>query len=263
MPEIAEVEIMSRQLNGWVRGRRLTGVETKDSAFSGRDWSGLVGRTVQAVRRRGKYALMHFQDGQTLVIHYRMTGKTVLDPERNRRARVWFDFGEPWTIAFVDTRRFGTLDILATTTIDDWFAVKKLGPEPWPELRSSEWWQERIGSVRSPIKVALMRQDRVAGLGNIAATEILFRAGIHPTRLASTLRMHEWARIATAVPAFITHTIAEEGDEELRYVNQGGEGSFAVYGKVGEACPRCGGEVARIVQSGRGTYFCPACQPLD
>ena len=107
----------------------------------------------------------------------------------------------------------------------------------------------------------MMRQDRVAGLGNIAATEVLFRAGIHPERRPDTLLEEDWVRIAVAVPAFIAHTIAEEGGDELQYVNQGGDGSFAVYGKAGEACPRCDGQITRMVQSGRGTYFCPTCQP--
>lgn len=262
MPEIAEVEIMARQLHGWTQGRSLVAVDAPDPAFSGRCWSVLTGRGVQSVSRRGKYALTNFEGGLTLVIHYRMTGKTVLDAERCRRARAWFDFDEGCVVAFVDTRRFGTLDIVATASLGDWFDAKGLGPEPWPQRRSAAWWRDQIGGVRSPIKVAMMRQDRVAGLGNIAATEILFRAGIHPARRPNTLSGTDWTRIAAAVPAFIAHTIAEEGGDEIRYVNQGGEGSFAVYGKAGLPCGRCGGAITRMVQSGRGTYLCPTCQPL-
>ena len=263
MPEIAEVEIMARQLHRWIRGKMLVSVEPQDKAFVGLAWDTLIGHSVRSVARRGKYALAHFDGGHTLVLHYRMTGKTVLDPGRDRRARVRLVFGGTDVVAFVDPRRFGTLDILLTSALDGWFTDKRLGPEPWPEFRLASWWCERLGGVRSPIKVAMMRQDRVAGLGNIAATEILFRAGIHPTRRATTLTDEEWARIAAAVPEFINHTIAEEGEDEIQYVNQGGEGSFAIYGKSGEACPVCGGEILRMVQAGRGTTYCPICQSLD
>ena len=263
MPEIAEVEIMARQLAGWTDGKRLTAVRTRDPAFEGMAWDALEGQAVCDVRRRGKYALVRFDGGHTLVIHYRMTGKTVLDPDQSRRARLWLCFGAHDSVAFVDVRRFGTLDIMRTASVDGWIAAKGLGPEPWPESRSAAWWQQQLADIRSPIKVAMMRQDRVAGLGNIAATEILFRSGIHPEVRPSTLDEAAWRRIAEAVPTFIEHTIAEEGGAELQYVNQGGEGSFAVYGKRGEPCPACGETIVRLVQSGRGTYFCPECQPLS
>lgn len=262
MPEIAEVEIMSRQLDRWTRDKTLSAVEVNDAALENPNWSHVVSKTVQAVSRRGKYALVKFVGGYTLVIHYRMTGKTVIDPERVRPARAWLDFGGSAIVAFVDTRRFGTFDILATSSLEGWFAQKRLGPEPWPDSRTGDWWSKRLGGVRSPIKVAMMRQDRVAGLGNIAASEILFRAGIHPERRPSSLSEDQWARLAAAVPQFIAHTIAEEGGEEIHYVNQGGEGSFAVYGRAGAPCLQCSSAIARIVQSGRGTYLCPTCQSV-
>ena len=116
--------------------------------------------------------------------------------------------------------------------------------------------------VKSPIKVALMRQDRVAGLGNIAASEVLFRSSIHPAQPAHELSKDQWDRIAVAVHAFINHTLDQESSDEIQYVNQGGEGSFAVYGHAGSPCPRCQVPIERLIQSGRSTFFCSRCQSL-
>ncbi len=262
MPEIAEVEIMARQLDGWVSGQRLEAVQVEDDRLQALPWTQLRGQVVRTVHRRGKYAIAEFAAGFSLCIHYRMTGKTVLDPERSRAARLRFIFEGGRCVAFVDSRRFGTMDLVPTPDLEAWIRGKGLGPEPWPVLRSGDWWKDRLARVRSPIKVALMRQDRVAGLGNIAAAEVLFRARIHPALRPDTLDDDDWARLAEAVPAFIEHTLQAEGGAELSYVNQGGEGSFSVYGKEGEPCPGCGGAVHRIAQAGRGTYFCPRCQPL-
>ena len=105
-----------------------------------------------------------------------------------------------------------------------------------------------------------MRQDRVAGLGNIAATESLHRAQVDPARLVPSLDATDWERLARGVRAYIEHTLDAETGEQLTYVQQGGSNPFLVYGRGDEPCPRCASPIQRIVQSGRATYFCGACQ---
>ena len=263
MPELPEVEIMARNLDGWMRGHRLKAVEVVDDKLRAEPFSLVTGDTVVSVWRRAKYAVIDFSQGHHLVLHYRMTGKTVLDPSRMRRARLRLLLSEGTCVAFEDTRRFGTVQVIRGPALAAFFTDKRLGPEPWPERRDGRWWSAQLAGLRGPIKPAMMRQERVAGLGNIAATEVCFRAGIHPAMNVPAIEAAQWARIASAVHGFIDHTLAVESGPELSYVNQGGEGSFSVYGHAGAACTVCGAEIVRMVQSGRGTFFCPVCQPLS
>ena len=262
MPELPEVEIMARNLHRWMAGRRVLQFQVLDDKFDVELLRQIEGAEIRRVYRRAKYAVMEFLDGQVLILHYRMTGKTILDPHSDRKARLRWVLHEGAAVAFEDPRRFGTCEWMQQAEVDLYFENKKVGPEPWPDQRDAQWWAERLQGLRGPIKSALMRQDRVAGLGNIAASEVLFRAQIHPARTVPTIEHHEWVRIAVAVPAFIAHTLHEEGGDEIQYVNMGGEGSFAVYGHEGEPCPRCSAKVQRLVQAGRSTFFCPRCQSL-
>jgi len=260
MPELPEVEIMARNLHRWMAGRRIERVEVLDEKFDESALASITGCVVVRAYRRAKYAVIDFSEEQHLVLHYRMTGKTVLDPVGDRRARLrLFLDGSP-PVVFEDPRRFGTCDWMTTPELEPFFASKKVGPEPWPDVRDGRWWETQLRGLRGPIKPALMRQDRVAGLGNIAASESLFRAEINPTAPVPSLGSEQWDRIAEAVRAFIEHTLSEEGGDEIQYVNMGGEGSFSVYGHAGEPCPRCSGSIERMVQASRGTYFCPGCQ---
>jgi formamidopyrimidine-DNA glycosylase len=260
MPELPEVEIMARNLHRWMAGRRIERVEVLDEKLDEEALTSIEGALVIRAHRRAKYAVIDLSGEQHLVLHYRMTGKTIQDRTGVRRARLrWFlDSGPP--IAFEDPRRFGTCEWMTTQDLEPFFDSKKVGPEPWPMVRDGEWWETQLQGLRGPIKPALMRQDRVAGLGNIAASEVLFRARIHPTVLVPSLGGEHWQRIASAVRAFIEHTLAEEGGDEIQYVNMGGEGSFSVYGHAGESCAQCSGSIERIVQASRSTYFCSGCQ---
>ena len=260
MPELPEVEIMARNLHRWMAGCRIVRLEVMDDKFDEQSLRRVEGSEVLRVSRRAKYAVLDFSGDQHLLLHYRMTGKTIVDPRSERRARLrWvLDKGPP--VVFEDPRRFGTCEWVSSDDLLDYFENKKLGPEPWPELRDWHWWKDQLRALRGPIKPALMRQDRVAGLGNIAASEILFRARVHPAKLVPEILDDEWQRIAAAVPQFINHTLEAEGGDEILYVNMGGEGSFAVYGHEGETCTRCPSSIQRLVQSGRSTYFCSGCQ---
>jgi formamidopyrimidine-DNA glycosylase len=263
MPELPEVEIMSRNLNTWMTGHTLTSVEVRDDKFDFLSFSVLEGRLVTRVWRRAKYAIVDLSGGLHLVLHYRMTGKTILDPKRQRRARIRWVMDSGAIICFEDIRRFGTVEVLKSADLSLMFENKKIGPEPWPERRSASWWAQQYAAASGFIKPMLMRQERVAGLGNIAASEICFRALIHPETPLKRVDLPMWSRIASATHAFIDHTLAQESGPEIAYVKEGGEGSFSVYGHSGKPCPTCGHSIERIMQSSRSSFFCPKCQPLS
>ena len=163
MPELPEVEIMARNPERWLSGQTIASVDVLDAKMTELGLVEMVGATVTRAHRRAKYAVVELSNGLSLVLHYRMTGKTVLDPERGRRARVRFETHEGAVVAFEDPRRFGELWLIPTGDVDDFFCAKKVGPEPWPQPRGGAWWSGQLNGLRGPIKPALMRQDRVAG----------------------------------------------------------------------------------------------------
>ena len=277
MPELPEVEVMCRNLSRWAVGRVLERVDVIDQRVDSggvQDWARIAaGRSVARVWRRGKYAVLELDGAENaLILHFRMTGKVVAAHPSDRRAvRLVLRFQptpeRPDCVVFDDARRLGNAWAVASDRLASWFDTERsLGPEPWPEPRAATFWATQLSTIRSPIKVALMRQDRVAGLGNIAASEILWRAGIAPTRRPGTLDDAQWVRIARAVPEFITETIEQEGGEEIAYVNSRGGSArgvpspFSVYRCDGQPCPRCGATIERFKQAGRSTFWCAGCQ---
>ncbi len=254
MPELAEVEWMVRGLRERAQGRRLDTLEVLDARlFAGA--ARLTG-DLHSVERRAKYIRMDFVDF-TLLLHPRMTGRLVwgFDP----RARAVFRFQGVEPISFVDPRRFGTLQKCSCDELELFFCDKKLGDEPWPEQRDGGWWSERLGGRRIPIKTALMRQDLVAGLGNIGAVEICWRMGVDPRVRTVDLAPEQWEQLGKAVWEHLGVTLSDIGSS-LELVGEGGENGFLIYGRGGEPCPRCCAPIERFLQSGRGTYWCPGCQ---
>ncbi|MEC8193005.1 MAG: DNA-formamidopyrimidine glycosylase family protein [Myxococcota bacterium] len=259
MPELPEVEIMAQNLDRWLVGDRIGSIDIRDGKLAGNGLSGLVGAKVVRAWRRAKYALVDVDCGKTLVVHYRMTGKTVLDPRKQRRARVRLEMASGTRVAFEDPRRLGELFVLDTAAVDGFIAGKSLGPEPWPQRRDGGWWSRAMTGLRGPIKTAMMKQDRVAGIGNILASESLFMAQVDPRLATNALSDDQWDRLADAVHAVIQRTLDAESGDEIAYVNAGGEGSFLVYGHAGTPCPRCTATIVRFVQAGRSTFYCPEC----
>lgn len=262
MPELPEVEIAARQVRGWTRARSIAALELLDPRLLKEPATlpDLSGARIAAAWRRGKYLIIP-TDRADLVLHFRMTGKVV--PDRGSpftRLRIALDDGA--TLAFEDARRLGELRLTAPGQAAALPALLAMGPEPWPDRQPGGWWAERLRGARGPIKPALMLQDRIAGLGNIAASEILWRAQISPLRPASELDAAALERLGASAHAFLHDTVRTEEHGEVLYVNQNGsENLFSVYGREGEPCPRCKAPILRYVQSGRSTYACAACQP--
>lgn len=263
MPELPEVELMTRNLQTWGQGRRIVAVDLRDRRLQVGDVSPveLEGRTLDRVWRRGKHCVALLGD-LAMLLHFRMTGKLLIFRDNLPNfARATFAFDGGPRVAFVDKRRLGELRVLPAAEVQAFLAAR-LGPEPWPERRDAAWWTGRVGSSRAAIKVALMDQARVAGLGNIAGSEVCFRACLDPRTPANRLRPRHWQAIDAATRGWIEDTLAAEQGPGIVYLGEGrgAANPFEVYAREGEGCPRCARELKRIVQGGRSTFLCGGCQ---
>lgn len=251
-----------------VRTARLSGLPLREripSSLSRR----LRGRTFQAAGRHGKYLLLHLDAGLTLLSHLGMSGRWLFFPTPpdahlpHVHARLALaDGAELW---FQDPRRFGLLRVALTARLARDPALAVLGPDPLTTGLSAGAFRAKAHGLRTSVKSFLMDQRRLAGIGNIYASEILFRAGVDPRRQAGTLHPAAWEAIAAAMPAVLAEAIERMGTTFSTYrtiwdePGQFGE-RLSVYDRAGEPCGRCGASIRRIVQAQRATFFCPRCQ---
>ena len=273
MPELPEVETVRRRLEPVLTGRRFERVEISDPRLV-RPYepdevaAELQGERVASVERRGKYLILRFETGRVLLIHLRMTGSlrhsaSGLDDDPHRRALVRLDDGSD--IAYRDVRRFGTWLLLEPGELDAYLAPR-LGEEPLDAPFTATRLGQLLAKRRAPVKAVLLDQRTLAGMGNIYVDEALWRAKIHPLRPAQSLEPNELRRLHRAVRTSLEHGLARQGSTLRDYkLPDGGSGSmqheFKVYGRGGEPCDRCGTPIAKIRVAGRGTWFCPTCQP--
>src|SRR3982751_785382 len=268
MPELPEVETVRASLEQRLVGQRFEDVEILDSRLTrpldpAEVAAELQGERVAAVDRRGKYLIVRFESGRALLVHLRMTGGFLLQPGTHERAVLELDDGP--RVAYRDVRRFGTWLLLEPHEGDPYIA-SKLGDEPFDALFTVARLGERLEKRRAPIKAALLDQRTLAGMGNIYVDEALWRARIHPLRAAESLDRNDLRRLHRGVRSALEAGIARQGSTLRDYVlPDGGSGSmqheFKVYGRGGEPCDRCGTPITKTRVAGRGTWFCPACQP--
>jgi formamidopyrimidine-DNA glycosylase len=277
MPELPEVETVVRGLRPKLEGHRLKLVEQRrpdlrfplPENFAAR----LQGRRVERIQRRAKYMLLHLDDGQVLLCHLGMSGRMVIverarngrRPPLDRHDHVIFVTDAGTEIRFNDARRFGIMDLIAGDALDAHPLLRALGPEPLGNDFNGPALAAALKGKRTPIKAALLDQQVVAGLGNIYVCEALFFAGLSPRRLAYTVQGNRAEKLAAAVRQVLARAIEAGGSSLRDYVQANGElGYFqhewAVYGREGEPCRRCGAPVKRLVQSGRSTFYCARCQ---
>jgi formamidopyrimidine-DNA glycosylase len=274
MPELPEVETIRRDLEPEIRGRVITAVEVHkadivlpphDPISFGRR---LEGRRIERVARRAKYLVFQLDDHSILQVQLRMSGRFALgrevpDPEEFRHiaARLHLDDGR--TLFYDDMRRLGGLRLLDRRQWE--LEAARLGPEPLePGYRAADLGKA-LATTRSPVKNALMDQRRVAGVGNIYASEALFRAGIDPRLPGRDLDSDQVERLHGTVRSVLQEALDQAGTsfQNYRAVNgRSGEFQFSleVYGREGEPCRKCGETIERIVQAGRSTFYCPSCQ---
>lgn len=297
MPELPEVETVMRGLAAMLDGQEIAdaGARRADLRFPlpERMAERLRGARILGFRRRAKYMLMRLDTGESLLIHLGMSGRMVarrigaavvprLGPQgRYSDARghnappdahehVWLTTRDGWHVGFVDPRRFGCMDLMPTAGEDAHKLLRGLGPEPLDAAFDAAALSAALAGKRTPIKAALLDQTVVAGIGNIYACEALFRAGISPRRLARSCTGERAARLAEAIKAVLSESIGAGGSTLRDYVRADGEiggfqDRFLVYDREGQPCAKCPGPpacrgIARIVQSGRSTFYCPKTQ---
>ncbi len=278
MPELPEVETMVRGIRPAIEGKTI--VEFCRAPCRCRTIPlapGLAaikrrseGETIVAVRRRAKKILLDLSSGDAFVIEPRMTGLMLLsNPPDSQHLRFEWRLGvgrKKQSLWYWDQRGLGTVRLLAGTALADALGETRLGPDAL-EMTPDEW-RARCKATARPIKVALLDQKLVAGIGNLYASEILHLAGIHPARRSSRLTIGEIQRMAECVRLVLEEAIRHEGstlsDGTYRNaLNEAGgyQNAHRVYDRKGDTCPTCRrDEILRIVQAQRSTFFCPACQ---
>jgi formamidopyrimidine-DNA glycosylase len=276
VPELPEVETIRLALEPGLVGRRFERVEIRDPRlvrpFEPQAVAAeLEGERVTSLKRRGKYLIVRFESGRSLLIHLRMTGSLRHDRgglrahDPHRRAVVRLD--DRSDVAYRDVRRFGTWLLLEPGELDPYLAAK-VGVEPLDRAFTTRFLSQRLEHRRAPLKAALLDQRTVAGLGNIYVDEALWRARVHPLRPAGTLAPDEIARVTRGIKEALRMGIARQGATLRDYARPDGERGrmqdrFRVYDRAGEPCFRCGTPIDKIRVAGRGTWYCPNCQRLD
>ncbi|MFP3953445.1 MAG: bifunctional DNA-formamidopyrimidine glycosylase/DNA-(apurinic or apyrimidinic site) lyase [Candidatus Bipolaricaulota bacterium] len=269
MPELPEVETIVNGLHVEFKDKKLEKIELSDPTLL-RNVSGeelqerLAGKRLERVTRRGKYIVLEFSDEDLVAIHLRMSGRLLsLAPgDRADHERISFYFADhDRKITMDNTRRLGTLDLLGSLEEEPF---DSLGLEPFADEYNWENFNEIFSTTR-PVKVLLLDQDRITGLGNIYVSEILFRAGLDPTTPGEEVSQEDRKSLFKLIPRVLTEAINNKGTTLNDYQDSSGKrGNFQdflrVYGKEGDPCPNCGSEIVRIEQGGRSTFLCPSCQ---
>ena len=256
MPELPEVETLSRQLQEKICGGKILATEVYDDKLAGT--KNLKGRIVTAVERKGKTVAILLDDGNFVLIHLRMTGRLFWqkDSARPKHSRWRMTFADG-NVFLIDPRRFGTIRIL-----------KKSEDDPDKDIFKEfdlKAFLKNHGSRRTKVKSLIMDQRAVAGIGNIYACEILHRTGIHPERIAATLTKYDWKKVFRQAKAVLKTAIKKRGTSisdwrDLYGCKGENQHELKAYGREGKSCSICGGTISRIKQNGRSTFFCPDCQ---
>lgn len=269
MPELPEVETTVRGLAPALEGRRIRRVLMRRPdlrrAMPQDLGQRLTGATVTALGRRAKYGLIDTDRGDTMIFHLGMSGRWRVDPsEVLAHDHLILETEEGRTLALNDPRRFGSVDLVPTADVGEWPAFKALGPEPLgPDFTATHLHRALAGRVAS-IKLLLLDQRIVAGLGNIYVCEALYESRISPRSMGGAIAKPRLERLVAAVRDVLESAIAAGGSSLRDYARPDGElgyfsKQFKVYGREGEPC-ECGGTVARYTEGGRSTFWCPKCQ---
>ena len=273
MPELPEVEHARRQLEAWLTGKTIAAAHAPASRLLRPGTpaaleKALVGQKVRAVERRGKWLRLVLGDGSTLHSHLGMTGKWVQRPAKDpspRAEKLRLDLaGRHPTVRLLDARMFGRLLVVAAGaagTQAEPDHLEGLGPDPIADGIDPAYLARELERSRRSIKERLLDQRLLAGIGNIQATEALWRAKMDPRKRAGHLTLTEIRALASGLRWTLARTLAAQADAEIVYLGEPeAKNVFKVYGRAGEPCPRCRHTLTRIIQGGRSTTFCPSCQ---
>lgn len=273
MPELPEVETVKRVVEPQIVGHKIMKVniinkqviEHPDTeAFC----ESLTCQTISGMGRRGKFLTIFFESGHRMVLHLRMTGRLLVMPaeyEKAKHTHVVLSLENGNEIRYIDPRRFGRFWLLKKDEQDTFTGIDRLGPEPYDEKLTGEYLMTSLLNRKKTIKECLLDQSMVAGIGNIYGDEILFAAGICPTRPGNSLTVEECHRLAKQIPISLAYFTEKNAISPEDYL--AGKGMeyrntpyIKVYGHEKEKCPVCGHDFKKIVLAGRSSVFCPKCQ---
>ena len=297
MPELPEVETIRRGLNKFIVQRKITSTDILcEKSFQGIPTTGVVTK----IRRFGKALIIDLDNGNSLMIHLRMTGQLIYDPAAdnsgagaspdktagaeshsirfaaghpsenfvaelpNRQTRVILHL-DGGTLYFNDQRKFGFIKSLPTSEVENDSFIRKLAPEPW-SMSPEEFYEKLQRHKNAPVKAVILDQSIICGLGNIYADESLFMSNIHPETKAGALTKAQASVLLNMAAKAMDLSIASGGSTMKDYVKADGTrgdylDKFAqVFGRTGKPCVICGTTIEKIRVAGRGTHICPHCQ---
>jgi formamidopyrimidine-DNA glycosylase len=275
MPELPEIEVICRGIRSFLIGRTVTAIRCSGKKLRHpvpmeAMQRVMVNQKITSVERRAKFLQLGLEKGEMLVIHLGMTGNLGIFPPTSPRAKhdhvLWLlDNGTE--LRYNDTRRFGSIQLLSADEVIDREETifKTTGPEPFGDDFSAEYLQN-LGKGKSlAVKLFIMTNQTVAGIGNIYANESLFSAGIRPARKAQEITLKEWERLVIEIRKVLTHAIECGGSSISDFLNASQEKgyfqiNFKVYGREGLPCTRCSTKIEKQKLGGRASYFCPKCQ---
>lgn len=279
MPELPEVETIKRVIEPQIQGfviDKITVKRPEVTAYPAADefCKRLTGQVISQMERRGKFLVIRLKSDDRIILHLRMTGCLLLTPAdypEEKHTHIVFSLnngiekGHSRELRFSDIRRFGRFWLIGKDESDTYSGIDKLGIEPFDKMLTAGYLNDRLGKRKKAIKECLLEQNIIAGIGNIYSDEILFTAGICPTRPANSLNSSEWEQLAAAIPERISYFVEVNEITPEDYLETKGQEYrntpfLQVYGQKGKPCPRCGEPLRRIVVGGRGSVYCPACQ---
>jgi formamidopyrimidine-DNA glycosylase len=270
MPELPEVETVKNGLSPYLIGRTIKTIKINRPnlriPFPKNMKSDIEGQKCISLRRRGKYIWADFENSKTLVIHLGMSGSFTINPvKQSKHDHVEFITDHNDRMTYHDPRRFGMMFMVETGQENNHPAFQIMGPEPLGNTFNAPILIERLANKKSPIKTAILDQSVIAGVGNIYACEALYMAGISPLRGANTIKGDRAERLVAAIKTVLQSAIESGGSTLRDHRRTDGtmgyfQHAFKVYGREGETCAETGGQIKRIIQSGRSTFYCPQKQ---
>ncbi|MBP1763347.1 MAG: mutM [Firmicutes bacterium] len=274
MPEMPEVEIIRQALAELVVGKTIQSVDVRLPRLI--KWplpevfqQMVMGQTITAVERRGKYLLFRLNGDLLLVVHLRMTGRLIYATpgmKQDTYTRIVFSFTDDTALLYADTRTLGTLYLLKADEVWRIGGLASLGPEPLSAEFTSRYLRSVLSKYRGTVKGLLLNQKLIGGLGNIYVDESLHLAGIHPSRPGNSLSEEDIERLYNQINHVIFEGIQHGGTTFRDYRNSSGQSGshqhhLHVYGRKNQPCFRCGCFISKTEVAGRGTHYCPSCQP--
>jgi len=268
MPELPEVETVRRSMARHLVGKQIVGVTTSDKRLREplprKRLRHLAGSRFVAARRRAKFLLLDLDSGPTLLVHLGMSGNLLFRPGGEKHDHAIFELDDGPPLVYSDPRRFGMVLILTPDELETNPYLNRLGVEPLDGIFDADFLHTHCKKRNRPIKSLIMDGHIVVGVGNIYASEALFRAGIRPTTPAGRIGKRRIERLVAAIKEILSAAIGQGGTTVRTYRGSGEGGRFqqqlSVYGRADENCLVCDRPIESLVLAGRSTFYCRKCQ---